>query len=126
MPIDYLKPCLECISYITKYLRSEAIFLTATMPDFKGLINKYSLANSKITDLIDNRFNFKSFKKCKFKYIGKQTQENLVLSLNKFPSSLIIVNSKKNAKKYMICLAAKNIIYIHIWHIKIGKILFSK
>lgn len=99
MPIDYLKPCLECISHITKYLGSEAIFLTATMPNFRDLIKKYSLKSSKVTDLIEDRSNFSFFKKCKFEYIGKQSEEDLILIAGKFPSSLIIVNSKKNAKK---------------------------
>lgn len=36
MPQDYLQPCLQGIAYITKYLNSEAVFLTATMPDLKS------------------------------------------------------------------------------------------
>ena len=32
MPQNYLQPCLRVITYITKYLNSEAVFLTATMP----------------------------------------------------------------------------------------------
>ena len=35
LPRKYLQPCLQAVSYITKYLNSKAVFLTATMPDFK-------------------------------------------------------------------------------------------
>lgn len=36
MPRKYLQPCLQAVAYITKYLNSEAMFLTATMPDLNG------------------------------------------------------------------------------------------
>ncbi len=35
MPQNLLQPCLQAISFLTKYFHSEAVFLTATMPDFK-------------------------------------------------------------------------------------------
>ena len=41
MPKNYLQPCLQGIAYITKYLNSEAVFLTATMPDFEKLLELY-------------------------------------------------------------------------------------
>ena len=46
MPQDYLQPCLQAISYITKYLHSEAVFLTATMPDFEKLLKGICIAGA--------------------------------------------------------------------------------
>ena len=42
LPIDYLQPCLKAISYITTFLNSEAIFMTATMPDYRSGIGTIS------------------------------------------------------------------------------------
>lgn len=99
MPIDYLKPCLECILHITKFLNSEAVFLTATMPNFHELINNYSSNNSRVLDLITDRSDFKFFKKCDFKHIGKNSIESIVFDAQEYPSSLIIVNKRKTAKQ---------------------------
>ena len=107
MPIDYLKPCLECILHITKCLNSEAVFLTATMPNFHELISKYSLENSKVLDLVTDRSNFKFFKKCSFKYRGKNSIEHIVSDAQKCPSSLIIVNKRKAAKQIYDMMSGK-------------------
>ena len=69
MPRKYLKPCLQSISYVTKYLNSEAILLTATMPDFHKLISKYALPESRIEDLVSITEDFKPFKKSSFAYM---------------------------------------------------------
>ena len=34
IPTELLRPCLKAVGYITKYLNSEALFLSATMPDY--------------------------------------------------------------------------------------------
>ena len=70
MPQDYLQPCLQAITYITRYLHSEAVFLTATMPDFEQLIREYALPDSKITSLIDDSSLFSQFQKCRYSYLG--------------------------------------------------------
>lgn len=98
MPVYYLQPCIQAISYITKYLNSEALFLTATMPDFEKLIKKYALPCN-IEELVENKTLFLKFKKCSFRYIGDVSQESLLEDAEKYPSSLIIVNSKKAARE---------------------------
>ena len=99
MPQNYLQPCLRVITYITKYLNSEAVFLTATMPDFPKLLRQYALENSQIIDLIDNTSTFCAFQKCKYQLLGKLRAESLLEKSMNYPSSLIIVNKKKSAKK---------------------------
>lgn len=99
MPQKYLQSCLQSISYITKYLNSEAVFLTATMPDFGKLIGQYAMSGSKVIDLVEDKSDFKSFKKCKYEYLGDMDRESLIVKASESPSSLIIVNKKKTARE---------------------------
>lgn len=99
MPQDYLQPCLQAISYITKYLHSEAVFLTATMPDFEKLLKEYALPSSKIVRLIEDTSMFAKFQKCKYHYTGEVTPSELLAKCGESPSSLIIVNKKATARE---------------------------
>lgn len=99
MPVEYLSPCLRCISYITKCLNSEAVFLSATMPDFSALIKEFSLESSVITDLVKDKSNFCKFNKCSFENIGKISDEKLMKNVSESPSTLIVVNKRKTAVK---------------------------
>ncbi len=97
MPIDFLEPCLISVANITRYLNSEAIFLTATMPDFKEiLIDKFNV-NIEIKDLISDKSLFYEFNKCKYSYKIFDNEESLILDCSS-PSKLIIVNNKKEAQ----------------------------
>ena len=108
MPQNYLQSCLRAIAYITKYLNSEAVFLTATMPDFSKLLQQYALKSSKIVDLIDDTSGFSEFKKCKYQLLGKKSAECILKKTQGYPSSLIIVNKKQSAKKlYELCSGKK-------------------
>ena len=108
MPINYLQPCLQAISYLTRYCNSTAILLTATMPDFHELINRYCLPNSKIIDLIDERKDFAAFKKCDYEYLGEYDSEKVISHGNSFASRLIIVNHKNTARElYNLCTGKK-------------------
>lgn len=108
MPQNYLQPCLRAITYITKYLNSEAVFLTATMPDFPKLVRQYALENSQIIDLIDDTSMFCAFQKCKYQWMGELNAESLLEKAVSYPSSLIIVNKKKSAKKlFELCIGKK-------------------
>lgn len=108
MPENYLQPCLESISYITKYLNSEAVFLTATMPNFKELIEKYALKSINITNLINDKSLFQYFKKCNYKNIGVLSGENIIEKSYNYPTSLIIVNKRKTARElYNMCQGKK-------------------
>lgn len=108
MPINFLQPCLRAISYITKLLNSEAVFLTATMPDFHKLIKNYSLPDSKITNLIDDTSLFEKFRKCSYVNIGSVDCENLIAKAGENPSTLIVVNKRSTARKiYSLCCGKK-------------------
>jgi CRISPR-associated endonuclease/helicase Cas3 len=108
MPVSYLQPCLNAISYITEFLNSEAVFLTATMPDFSKLINMYSLPDIRTVDLVEDKSDFCKFDKCRYTYIKNIPAENLLESANKNPSTLIVVNRRTDAQKlYNMCPGEK-------------------
>lgn len=108
MPQNYLQPCLRAITYLTKYLNSEAVFLTATMPDFPKLLRQYALENSRIIDLIDDTSMFCIFQKCKYQLLGKIGAGSLLEKAMSYPSVLIIVNKRQSAKKlFELCSGKK-------------------
>lgn len=73
-----MQPCLEAIVYLTRYLNSEAVFLTATMPDFRELLQRYTLPDSRVIDLITDSSAFGNFAKCSFADGGVLSQESLL------------------------------------------------
>lgn len=99
MPVEYLQPCLRAVSYVTRLLDSEAVFLTATMPDFNTLVKKYALPTSKITELIHDKKLFECFRKGNFVNIGNVSEEALLADAEEKPSSLIVVNKRTTASK---------------------------
>lgn len=108
MPRKYLKPCLQSISYVTKYLNSEAVLLTATMPNFHKLMKTYALPESRIEDLVTDTGDFAAFRKCSYDYIGEIDEESLVEKASSAPASLIIVNRKTTAQRlYEMCSGRK-------------------
>ena len=99
MPQDYLQPCLQAVAYITRYLHSEAVFLTATMPNFEKLLKEYALPDSSIKNMVPDTSMFKIFQKCRYNYIGEIEEDNLLQHSARYPSSMIIVNKKTVARK---------------------------
>lgn len=106
IPIECIQPCLRGIGYITKYLNSEVVFLSATMPDYSGFFTKYT-GNSTFKELIPDKTAFSFFKKCRYSYIGETELESVVEKSNEYNSSLIIVNSRKTAREIYRLLSGK-------------------
>lgn len=99
MPVDYLQPCLQAVMYIAKYLNSEAVFLSATMPEYVKLFEKYALSECNILTLVKDKTDFGKFKKCKFADLGTIDLNKQIEIINKEPSTLIVVNKRKTARK---------------------------
>lgn len=99
MPQDYLQPCLQAVAYITRYLHSQAVFLTATMPDYEQLITEYALPDSRMVKLIQDTSMFAKFQKCRYQYLGEMEREELLRHSREYSSSLIIVNRKAAARE---------------------------
>lgn len=98
LPLKYTQPCLQSIAYLVKYLNCEALFLTATMPDFMELFNKFTLPGLSMLDLIKDKSDFDSFKRCRFLYEPKVSDSYLIEKALENDSTLIVVNSKKTAQ----------------------------
>ena len=96
IPTELLRPCLKAVGYITKYLNSEALFLSAPMPDYSKLFDKF-LPDVNYNKLVTDRTNFKYFKKCEYKDMGKTTLETIAENASRCKNALIVVNTKKTA-----------------------------
>lgn len=98
LPTELLQPCLRGIGNIVKYLNSEAIFLSATMPDYSELFKRY-IPNCTVTELVTDRTDFRYFQKCRYIYLGKTEADSLLEKAQLFRSSLIVVNKRRTARE---------------------------
>ncbi len=98
LPLQYLIPCLKGIGYLTKYLNSEAIFLSATMPDYSELFREH-LPDCTIQELVPDKSDFSYFQKCSYHWLGQTDFETMMQKAENYQSSLIIVNKKDTARE---------------------------
>ncbi|MDE5769804.1 MAG: CRISPR-associated helicase Cas3' [Oscillospiraceae bacterium] len=96
LPIQLLQPCLKGIGYITKYLNSDAIFLSATMPDYRKLFRHY-LPDCSYSVLVPDKTDFQYFKKCQYLNLGKTDFDAILEKAQHYQSNLIVVNKRKSA-----------------------------
>lgn len=71
LPAEFFVPCMKAIDALTCDYGSEAIFLTATMPDFANLAYKYLNKKIEICNLVPYCKEFSAFEKCNYFYIGE-------------------------------------------------------
>ncbi|WBW49928.1 CRISPR-associated helicase Cas3' [Peptoniphilus equinus] len=98
LPMAFLGPCLQGIAYLTKYLHSEAIFLTATMPDFETLLRETVKIETDIVNLIEDTSDFEAFRKCTYSFEDNLSDEALLARMTA-PSQLVVVNKKMTARR---------------------------
>ncbi len=102
--IKYIQPCLRAIGYITKYLHSTAILMSATMPDYTRFIEKYVPQGTKIEYAVKDKSLFDCFDKCKYEYIGQSNIECIAENALAQENALVIVNRKDTAREmYNMC-----------------------
>lgn len=106
IPTENLQPCLRGISYMTKYLNSEAILLSATMPDCSQLMKSY-IQGTEYTEIIKDRTCFKDFQNCTYENLGNRSYEAIAHKSEEFTSSLIVVNTRKAAREVYKILSGK-------------------
>lgn len=99
MPVKFLQPCLEAIAVLTRKLGSKAILLTATMPDYRELLNTYVPVGLQVKELVPDRSEFDAFRKCSFNNLGCISEEQLVKKIENGKSSLVVVNSRQRARE---------------------------
>ncbi len=107
MPVNYLQPCLRGVGYLVNFLKCEALFLSATMPDFSEFFKKYAIGCD-YSELISDKSDFKFFRNCHCVDSGEISEEKLLTDAETHNSSLIIVNSRKRARDLYSKCAAKN------------------
>ena len=98
LPVEMLQPCLRAVSYLTKYLNSETIFLSATMPDYGKLFEAYA-PGLPVRQLITDMSDFAYFQKCRYHNLGETDLESIAEKSAQYDSSLIIVNKRKTARE---------------------------
>ncbi|MEG1705870.1 MAG: CRISPR-associated endonuclease Cas3'', partial [Clostridia bacterium] len=98
-PSKFYKPCLDAINIFVKQYNCEAIFLSATMPDFYTWLSEFGCVGAKCLDLIQDKSNFNAFSRCKIENLNSISLEKLLVLAQEGSSSLIVVNSKKNARR---------------------------
>lgn len=98
LPIEMLQPCLRGIGYITMYLNSEAILLSATMPDYSKFFDEY-MPKCTVNHLVTDYSDFEYFKKCNYKFMNLTDIDNLVMKAAEYENSLIVVNKRKTARE---------------------------
>ncbi len=103
LPAEYIQPCLRGIGYITKYLNSTAILMSATMPDYTRYAEKY-IPQSTIEYAVKDKSLFGIFDKCKYQYIGRNDLGSIAEKALGQENALVIVNKKSTARElYNIC-----------------------
>ena len=107
LPIEYIQPCLRAMGYVTKYLNSTAILMSATMPNYDKFMERY-MSDVKIENAVKDTSLFNVFDKCRYEYIGKCELASLAEKAQEYDNALIIVNKRKTARElYDMCSGNK-------------------
>lgn len=98
LPEKYLLPCLKAVGALTSDYKSEAIFLTATMPSFSRLAERFKEAFGSIStvDLLPDKSDYSFFDKCEYEYLGECDPLG---KIDCGTSTLVICNTKKTARR---------------------------
>lgn len=107
IPNLYFQPCLEAVRMLTLRYHCEAVFMTATMPDFHTWMREFGCGSVKTVDLLMNKSNFSIFDRCKIENLGQLSSEKLVGLAKDAQNSLIVVNSRKAARQIYKLLPGK-------------------
>lgn len=99
IPSLFFQPCLEAVKMLTLRYHCEAVFMTATMPDFHKWMREFGCGSVKTVDLIADKRKFSVFDRCKIENLGQLSSEKLVDLTEDAQNSLIVVNSRKAARQ---------------------------
>ena len=98
LPSGYFQPCLEAIKILTTRYNCEAIFLTATMPDFDKWLKTFQCDGVTTCNLIEDTTSFEAFRRSKIENLGEIDSTFLLERVMEYQSALVVVNSRKTAK----------------------------
>lgn len=98
-PSDYFQPCLEAIRLLTTRYGCEAIFLSATMPDFDNWLHTFKCDGLRTCNLIDDTSCYAAFERCRISDAGELSKETLLARAQEAQNALIVVNTRKSARE---------------------------
>lgn len=96
LPISWFIPCMQAVNQLTTSYGSEALFLTATMPDFASLTQDYLDQALDIYDLLPDKTQYKTFETCTFEDIGDTPVLQLIDGTK---NTLVVCNQKRTAEE---------------------------
>ncbi len=108
LPIRWFIPCMQAVEQLTAHYRSEALFLTATMPDFAALTARNLGHALPVFDLLPEKSLYPCFDKCTFEDAGTLGTEALMARLDGTKSVLVVCNRKRTAEEYFRASAAEH------------------
>jgi len=94
IPLKCLKPCYDAIKILTSEYGTDAVFMTATMPNPDKFIDILSEAE----DLVEDKSEYPLFKRSKISSMGGISLHDFCEQLDLNKSNLIVTNSKKQAR----------------------------
>ncbi len=96
LPIPWFVPCIQAVEQLTARYRSEALFLTATMPDFAALTAQYLGHALPVFDLLPDKSLYTVFEKCTFEDLGRA---EILPRLDGSRDTLVVCNRKRTAEE---------------------------
>ena len=115
LPIKYIQPCLRAVGYITEYLNSTAVLMSATMPDYTRYAEKYIPQSTKIEYAVKDNSLFSRFDKCRYEYIGQSDIQTIAEKALAQENALVIVNKRNTAREmYNMCKGAPDCNVYHL------------
>jgi len=95
LPLQYLKPCVRCLSELVKNYGCTVVLCSATQPAL-GAQFPSEIVSREICRDTDSMYNF--FKRTRLKKIGMVTDEELIIRMNQEKQVLCIVSTRKQAQ----------------------------
>lgn len=107
LPSGWFQPCLEAIKILTTRYGCEAVFLTATMPDFDRWLDAFKCGGLKTCRLIGDTSCFSAFERCVTENLGAVSAEALLMRAGEAKNALIVVNTRRKARELFAMYAGK-------------------
>ncbi len=96
LPVEYLIPCAKALEELVNNYNCSVVLCSATQPE----VERFMSEKIKVKEICSNIAEmYEFFNKTKVKFIGNKTADELVSRLQGLDQCLLIVNTKKQARK---------------------------
>jgi len=96
LPTEYLIPCVKALEELVNNYNCSVVLCSATQPDVERFMSKKIEATEICSNILEL---YESFNKTRIEFIGNKTANELVKKIKEVEQCLMIVNTKKQAKK---------------------------